>query len=287
MRHVFVSYCHDDADFAHTLDDEVRKAGFATWRDLNLNAGENWRDGIDDGIKDAMAVVVIMSPTSRVSPYVNFEWAFALGCGVPVVPVLLKLSEADLHPRLSDLHGLDFSNYVSRPWENLAQGLRVIADAEREFTVRVPRDAPPVVREAAAALDSMERDRRRSAIASLAQMDLPAAIELLAEAIHHPIQEVRFGAASQLGEKHHDLRALPTLLEALQCDNEAVKPWVISRIGQAAVPALIETLKERRLKHSDVILELLGDIGGNDSVQALTEYLRDRIRQCAAAPHSP
>jgi HEAT repeat protein len=277
MPHVFVSYCHSDpdADFAHILDAEVRKAGFTTWRDLNLNAGENWREGIDDGIKDAMAVIVIMSPNSRVSPYVNFEWAFAMGCGVPVVPVLFKLSAADLHPRLSSVQWRDFSNNLSLPWETLAQDLRVIADAEREFTVRVPRDAPPVMREAAAALDSMERDRRRAAIASLGQMDHPVAIELLAQALHHPIQEVRFGAAAELGEKHHDLRALPTLLEALQCGDEAVKPWMISRIGHAAVPALIEALKKRQLERSDVILDILGEIGGIEAVQALTEYLRD------------
>jgi HEAT repeat protein len=275
MRHIFVSYCHEDADFAQILDAKVREQGFSTWRDLNLSAGDDWRSEIDDGIKNALAVVVIMSPSARISPYVNFEWAFGIGCGVPVVPVLLKLSPGDLHPRLSVIQCLDFSNYLLRPWEKLVEALRELADAEREFTLRVPRDAPPVVRQAAIALDDMDRDRRRSAIASLAQMNHPAAIELLAEAVRHPIQEVRFGAAFQLGEKHHDPRALPALMEAVRCGNEGFRQWMVSRIGEPAVPTLIQALKEEQFKQSGALYLILGDIGGPTAVQALVGYLRD------------
>jgi HEAT repeat protein len=284
MRHIFLSYCHDDADFAQILDAKVHEAGFSTWRDLNLSAGDNWRSGIDDGIKDALAVVVIMSPSARLSPYVNFEWAFALGCGIPVLPVLLKLEPSSLHPRLAMIQYLDFSNYQLRPWEDLAKSLRDLADAQREFTLRVPRDAPPVIREAANALDSMECDRRRAALASLAQMNHPAAIELLAEAVRHPIQEVRFGAAFQLGGKRHDPRALPTLLEAEKCGGEGFRPWMISSIGEPAVPLLIETIREKRESSGDLI-GVLGEIGGHTAVDALTGYLSDSdtaVRRSAA-----
>ena len=39
----------------------------------------------------------------------TYEWAFALGSGVPVLPLLLNSAEADLHPRLRTLQYLDFS----------------------------------------------------------------------------------------------------------------------------------------------------------------------------------
>ena len=78
MRHTFVLNCHNDADSRQILDAKVKEAGFATWRDLNLNAGNNWRCGIDGGIKDALAVVVVASPSAPL-PHVNFEWAFAIG----------------------------------------------------------------------------------------------------------------------------------------------------------------------------------------------------------------
>ena len=68
MRHIFVSYCHEDADFVQILEGKVRDSGFSTWRDLDLGAGEDWRSEIDEGIKDALAVVVVMSPNARFRP---------------------------------------------------------------------------------------------------------------------------------------------------------------------------------------------------------------------------
>jgi HEAT repeat protein len=88
-----------------------------------------------------------------------------------------------------------------------------------------------------------------------------------------------------LGEKHRDPRALPTLLEALQCGNEAFKSWMISRIGEPAVSALIETIKDPRFERPDIVLGILGDIGGPAAVHALTGYLRDAdpgVRRSAA-----
>ena len=53
MRHVFISYCHDDADFAQILKEQINGAGFSTWKDLYLRAGDNWRFEIDEAIKRA------------------------------------------------------------------------------------------------------------------------------------------------------------------------------------------------------------------------------------------
>jgi HEAT repeat protein len=273
MRHIFVSYCHEDADFAQILEGKIRESGFAIWRDLNLIAGGDWRAEIDGGIQDALAMVVILSAASRGSEYVSYEWAFATGRGVPVIPVLLKLSPADLHPRLSMIQCLDFGNYQLRPWDKLIAALREAADAEREFTLRVPRDAPPVVREAARALDDMDHDRRNAAIGSLAGMDHPAAMELLAEAVRHPIQDVRFGAAFQLGAKFHDPRALPALLEALRSGHREMEPWMISRIGEPAVPAVLRALDDKTFPGRSDLYYILGSIGGAAAVEALIASL--------------
>lgn len=275
MHHIFLSYCREDADFAQILEQKIAEAGFATWRDINLSAGDDWRVEIDDGIKRAVAVVVIMSPASRISQYVNYEWAFAIGSGVPVLPVVLKLSPGELHSRLSVIQYLDFSNYLNRPWERLVEALRDLAHAEREFTLQVPRNAPPVVRQAAGALDSMNTSERSAALSSLAQMNHPAAIELLADAVHHPIQEVRFGAAVQLAQNHRDSRGLPALMEALRNQKQEIKPTMISCIGEPAVPVLAEALGDKEFGHRHFIFTTLGYIGGAPSVQILIEYLRD------------
>jgi tetratricopeptide (TPR) repeat protein len=125
-RHIFICYQHEDSDFAQVLINRVEKAGFHTWIDDNqLRAGEDWRTGIDQAIKDAFALIVIMSPKAKASEYVTYEWAFAWGAGVKVIPVLYK--ETPLHPRLDALQYLNFTDRVVRPWDTLINTLTILA----------------------------------------------------------------------------------------------------------------------------------------------------------------
>ena len=109
MRHVFVSYAPEDADFAMLVADELARQGFSTWRKDASDANGNPCKEVDIAIREALAVVAILSPVLAQSTAVNYEWAFALGSRTPVLPVLLDVGEADLHPRLRTLQYLDFS----------------------------------------------------------------------------------------------------------------------------------------------------------------------------------
>ena len=171
--------------------------------------------------------------------YVNFEWAFALGAGVPVLPVILKLVPDGLHPRLGALQTLDFSNYTLRPWDVLARTLKEIAEADRPFTVVVPRDAPPVIQQAARSLDSMNANEREAAIQTLAQMTHPAARDVLAEAMNHPVLDVRVAAAITLAQ-FKDLRAIAGLFDAIRNKRfREVNSQVLFDFGETAVPAFV------------------------------------------------
>ena len=262
MRHVFVSYCREDEDFARILEENIRQNELAAWRDQALSAGEDWRAEIDAGIRDALAAIVILSPASIRSAYVNYEWAFARGSGIPVVPILLEAVDGVLDPRLKALKCLDFTDHAARPWDSLIQSLRDLQDALRPTTVQAPRDAPPVLKQAVRELDSMEENRCRDAIASLAQMDHPAIAEILAEAARHPVQQVRIGAAVQLGVRQ-DARAIPYLLEVLR--TRSCEGWMLGKvsedIGEAAVPALIEAMKEEDWYVRERVYWSLGLIG--------------------------
>lgn len=248
MRHVFLSYCHQDSDFAQILRDELTRAGLITWKDVDLRAGTHWPTEIDAALRDALAVVVVLSPNAHSSDYVSFEWAFAQGAGIPVVPVLLKGLPDKLHPRLRDLHALDFSNYAVRPWDALVNRLREIDRAERTFTVRVPRDAPPIFQEIAQALDSLDRNQRAAAIATLAEMKERAALDLLAQALKHPAADVRTAATIALAGKR-DLRALEGYFEAVRDGRfEEINAAEIrlSSFGDAAIPILIRAATDRQ-----------------------------------------
>lgn len=119
----FISHSKIDGDFAELLQLKLEKEGFLAWIDTDrLGPGVDWRQGIDDAIRDAPAVIAVMSPEARESEYVTYEWAFAWGCGKKIIPLMLR--QAPLHPRLATLQFLDFSNRISRPWTKLIAALK-------------------------------------------------------------------------------------------------------------------------------------------------------------------
>jgi len=125
MKHVFISYAHSDHDFVEILRLSIEKAGYSVWIDhTGLKAGYDWRQGIDEGIKEALVLVLIISENSMQSPYVTYEWAFAFGVGIPVIPVLYKKTK--LHPKLEIFQYLDFTHRLNRPWENLIDRLNSV-----------------------------------------------------------------------------------------------------------------------------------------------------------------
>jgi HEAT repeat protein len=237
-----------------------------------VRAGQDWRSEIDDGIKDAIAVVVVMSPQSAQSVYVSYEWSFALGMGIPVVPALLNLTYSALHPRLSTIQGIDFSG--EQPWDALVTSVKDIAAAERPFTVRVPRDAPPAVQQAARSLDSVDSNERESALLSLGQMNHPTAADALVEALRHPTQQVRLLAAVQL-IGFHDARALPVLLESQRWEGQEVEPWRIARIGESAVPGLVDALQSEDRSVRRCAVSALGEFRSRAAVLAVAACLGD------------
>lgn len=100
----------------------MEKRGLVGWIDSErLKIGQDWREEIDQGIENSVAVIAIMTPEARKSEYVTYEWAFAWGKGKKIFPVLLK--QTPLHPRLESLQYLDFTNKAVRPWDELIKSI--------------------------------------------------------------------------------------------------------------------------------------------------------------------
>ena len=125
MSHVFLSYSHEDHFFAELARIKLAEAGISVWVDQGqLRAGEDWRNGIDQGISDCFAVILALSPESASSSFVTYEWASAMGKGKPIVPV--RLNRCELHPKLEVIQYLDFSTRGHQPWSLLIERLREI-----------------------------------------------------------------------------------------------------------------------------------------------------------------
>ncbi len=178
QKYVFISYQHEDGDFAQILIYKIQEAGFEIWVDSDrLHAGEDWRTGIDAAIKNAIALIVIMTPEAKTSEYVTYEWAFAWGAGVKVIPVLYK--ETTLHPRLEALHYLNFTNRTARPWEALMTVLKNAASDTHSSSTSAAN--PPV------SLHTPQRTKEqwiRMAEVLLEQQEYEEALEVCEEALH-------------------------------------------------------------------------------------------------------
>jgi len=145
MSHIFVSYSHDDDDFVSEIETLLEESGFDVWTDHDLLAGENWKQKIDDAIETAFALVVFMTPAAKMSEYVTYEWSYALGVGVTVIPIVLR--ETELHPKLNDLQHLDFSEDITAPLKKLTARL---ADLEMQHLIQSLSHSQMVVRKNAA-----------------------------------------------------------------------------------------------------------------------------------------
>lgn len=120
---IFLSHSKVDADFAELLKLRLEKAGYSAWIDTDrLDPGIDWREGIDDAIRNCFKMIAIMSPDARESEYVTYEWAFAWGLKKPIIPLMLR--ETPMHPRLAILQYIDFSNRPARPWSRLFEVIK-------------------------------------------------------------------------------------------------------------------------------------------------------------------
>lgn len=270
MSHVFISYNHDDGDFAELLQSRIERVGFNTWMDEGqLRAGQNWRVEIDRAIREAFALIVVMTPRAKTSEYVTYEWAFAWGVGVEVIPLVFE--ETQLHPRLEALHYLDFTNRSARRWDRLMEALRKAEGTYEPRSVRVSRDTPPVVRKALDALDSMDSEAREAAIESLSQMDHPAAREALVQALQHEVRDVREQATHKLAELG-DIRALSSLERFLATEWDSSMrdsmETLAKALGKEALPELLSLLEHE-----------------GEDVRTSAAWAIGQIRDASAAPH--
>lgn len=105
MKNIFISYSPKDSRPMLLLQEALVRGGLKPWIDPTPRPGMDWRLDIDEAIIHADVIVVLITPNSAESVYVTYEWALALGLGIPVVPIIYR--SARLHPRLANFPGFD------------------------------------------------------------------------------------------------------------------------------------------------------------------------------------
>jgi CheY-like chemotaxis protein len=122
---VFISYSRQDRFIAETLSRRLREIGFETWLDFSsLVGGDEWKQQIDAAIQSSIAALVLLTPESVASPWVQYEYAKAIEHHCPIVP--LKFRDCVLPKVIEKYHFLDFQHDMDAAFKNLERSLITI-----------------------------------------------------------------------------------------------------------------------------------------------------------------
>jgi len=88
--YLFISYSRKDRAYTRRLADELQVRGFCVWNDDHIDFGDRWWQTIVQAIRDSSAMIVLMTPDSEESEWVEREVQLALSERKPIFPLLLR-----------------------------------------------------------------------------------------------------------------------------------------------------------------------------------------------------
>ena len=103
MKSVFISYSHTDSAVADSIAVALDEMGIEYFRDVkNIEVGDPISASVRQGLQNASAIIVIISPGSLKSQWVAYEVGFGVGTHKRVLPYLTHPA-LDLPGFMSDL----------------------------------------------------------------------------------------------------------------------------------------------------------------------------------------
>src|ERR1041385_538182 len=108
MQRIFISYSRKDINFVRRLAGDLEKAGYDVWGDLtDLRGGDDWVRVIPEAIKNSDKIIVVLSPNSTISEWVEKEYTQALSLRKKIIPIMLEQSSVPF--ALNTINYIDFT----------------------------------------------------------------------------------------------------------------------------------------------------------------------------------
>jgi len=118
MTQVFISYSRADLIFVEQIAGDLRDAGFDVWYDLSgLDGGTRWSTEITKAIRNSQFVIVVLSPDSVISEWVEREYLLAGSLKRPVVPLYYRACELPLgylNLHYIDVQGMNYKHHFNQ-----------------------------------------------------------------------------------------------------------------------------------------------------------------------------
>jgi len=86
---IFISYSRKDQDYVNKLVEALAKQELPWWVDNKIDYGDQWTKEIKENIKKCQVFLLVMSPSSEESDWVQRELTFAQHLKKPIFPLLL------------------------------------------------------------------------------------------------------------------------------------------------------------------------------------------------------
>src|SRR5512138_2719454 len=112
MEKIFISYSRKDIDFVRKLAEDLDKAGYDVWWDLtDLQGGDDWPRAIPAAIEASKYFIIVLSPNSAASDWVEKEYTHALSLRKKIIPLMLVASSVPFA-----LNTINFVNFTSEDY---------------------------------------------------------------------------------------------------------------------------------------------------------------------------
>jgi hypothetical protein len=132
MSQVFISYSRKDLAFVTRLARDLQDAGLTVWYDVSgLDVGIRWEREIENAIRQSQYFIIILSPSSVDSEWIEREFMYACERKLRILPIVFK--QCNIRMLYINLHQINMrgKNYQKNFAALLkALGVRKISEKE-------------------------------------------------------------------------------------------------------------------------------------------------------------
>ena len=143
MTQVFISYSRKDLSFIERLAADLKSAGIDVWYDVTrIAGGARWRSEIENALRHSQYVIVVLSPDSIVSEWVEREFLFSSNLKRNIIPLMYRACEVPLN--YVDLNYIDVQGENYR--RNFDELLKALGIGEAASTLPASLSMAPSVK---------------------------------------------------------------------------------------------------------------------------------------------
>ena len=115
-QNIFISYSRKDKYFVEKLANDLKARNYPVWFDASLRGGERFQEKIEAAIRSSYEIIVILSPNSVNSQWVQYEGSLAYSLRKRIIPVMYHYLNHDQQLPLW-ASNLQFVTFINVPYE--------------------------------------------------------------------------------------------------------------------------------------------------------------------------